>query len=83
MTTDCQNETGQTQALAVKSSSVCGTPVRGELRGKGATGGQARNGKQPDGSVWADGMCISPASDSDSGRELIAYYNRPGLNTGD
>lgn len=34
-----------------------------------------KNGKQPDGSVWLNGMCISPAPDSDSGRELARYYD--------
>jgi len=31
----------------------------------------------------ADGMCISPAIDSDAGRDLVAFYNRPGCYTGD
>lgn len=44
---------------------------------------EQKNGKQLDGSVWVDGMCISPATGSDAERDLIAYYNRPGANTGD
>ncbi len=44
---------------------------------------KAKNGKQPDGSIWAGGMCISPAIGSDAGNDLIAFYNRPGANTGD
>lgn len=34
-----------------------------------------KDGKQPDGSVWLRGMCISPAPDSDEGRTLARYYD--------
>jgi hypothetical protein len=32
------------------------------------------NGRQPDGSVWLNGACLTPAFDSEAGRELARYH---------
>lgn len=42
-----------------------------------------KNGKQADGSIWADGACIQPAPCSESEAELIRFYNRRGGYSGD
>lgn len=44
---------------------------------------EKKNGRQVDGSIWSDGMCISPAADSESAKELRAYYDQHGVYTGD
>jgi len=42
-----------------------------------------KNGKQADGSIWADGACIQPSPCSESEAELIRFYNRRGGYSGD